>query len=533
MTIIDKLNQTVTASVLDENNSVAYLSLLEQFYAILIARLAQPALYSQLLADNHLVEEALDVKPSLFEQLWHHHQRQLLIDELATTHHIDSVITEQFVIKAADTAYQQLHALADGQFLPAFLQAQQTSIRPYLPVWSDAVIETVEPLEAIHKASAELADNHLTDNYSTGNYSTGNYSPEHRFTDSPLTADTRIDNTSRAIHGSPLDYHDKVISKNSTKAPPYHIDRSKKNPLILGLTAIAILVAAGLVWALVTRFEPEAEAGIETSPAASATNETPTNEPASPVESLSAASNLPQLKPVELKVGVDNQGELYSCTASVGSTELQDALKEALRASFGTQANACELLLQEETASHLSNIDITTLSKIFTLLRSVPFARLQLQNDTFTVEAPDEALLQFLVTDLKVLAPTIAINSVAPLPLAEPSLMESDETSLPRELDSNIRDEASINNNLLNGNNDLSAGSMERNLNDLQSQPRQQSKKNINSSFDDSGFSDAFENSANSENSYVPAEGLSAAEVDNLANSTIVAEKLHNERPIN
>ena len=55
MGIIDQLEQTVTPAVLEGqalDDNVAYISLLEQFYAILSARLAMPQIYSQLLRRN-------------------------------------------------------------------------------------------------------------------------------------------------------------------------------------------------------------------------------------------------------------------------------------------------------------------------------------------------------------------------------------------------------------------------------------------------------------------------------------------------
>ena len=52
-----------------------------------------------------------------------------------------------------------------------------------------------------------------------------------------------------------------------------------------------------------------------------------------------------------------------------------------------------------------------------TLLRSVPFARLQLQNDRITLEAPDAMQLERLMTDIRTLLPAMMIETTAPLPL--------------------------------------------------------------------------------------------------------------------
>lgn len=58
----DHTNQT--------DNSVSHVSLLEQFYAILAARLALPQVYSQLLRDDQPIANENMIETPLFEQLW-------------------------------------------------------------------------------------------------------------------------------------------------------------------------------------------------------------------------------------------------------------------------------------------------------------------------------------------------------------------------------------------------------------------------------------------------------------------------------
>ena len=49
----------------------------------------------------------------------------------------------------------------------------------------------------------------------------------------------------------------------------------------------------------------------------------------------------------------------------------------------------------------------------------MPFARLELQNDVLTLEAPDNMLLERLVADIRTLVRAMNIESTAPLPLPE------------------------------------------------------------------------------------------------------------------
>jgi hypothetical protein len=127
------------------------------------------------------------------------------------------------------------------------------------------------------------------------------------------------------------------------------------------------------------------------------------------------------MRPVELIVGVDNSGSLYTCSATVGDEALQSILQQALNTSFGEQASICQLTIQAGVATDIATMPAQVLPNIFTMLRSVPFARLHLQNDRLTLEAPDSILLQRLVTDIRTLAPTINVDSTAPLPLPDNS----------------------------------------------------------------------------------------------------------------
>ncbi|MFP3367275.1 hypothetical protein R0J93_26885, partial [Pseudoalteromonas sp. SIMBA_148] len=82
----------------------------------------------------------------------------------------------------------------------------------------------------------------------------------------------------------------------------------------------------------------------------------------------------------------------------VGDVELQSTLQQALNTSFGEQAGICELTVQDGTATTIANMPVDALPNVLTMLRSTPFARLQLQNERLIVEAPDNMLLQQLVT---------------------------------------------------------------------------------------------------------------------------------------
>lgn len=548
MTIIDQLDQTVTTAVLGDDNSVAHNSLLEQFYAILITRLAQPTVYSQLLRADQDASVALTLSSTLFEQLWEAvSPRQLLINELAATHHVDTQTTENLLVNATPLAYQELKNLANGQFLPAFLQAQQPSIRSYLPVWAEEVILPV----AVDNKDINLEKNMLVDKSIITNDNAmpaGNESQmverasvaDSLSIDSPKNAEIIRDSTevvndtslldaqpllkesSDAIHANPSDYYD---AGNSDRRLDIRT-RNRKNDLIVrALILIGVLVAIGLVWVLVIKpnYMTPAEP-IVTSPVVAA----PLSEPVAEV-----------LLPAELIVGVDDSGSLYACTATIGDVALQSALKQALNVSFGDQASICELTVQQGVANSLSDINIETLPNIFTLLRSVPFARLQLQNDTLNLEAPDQILLQRLLTDMRTLIPAMTITSAAPLPLANGNGLTDDgnnSMSMMNGLDNESANENMPLNNTYDdtypqNNNDLSRNQNYQQSDDdtsdvVESAPPR--NNNANNNFNN----DTNNSSNNNRTSNASAGPISTAEVDDLASNTIVAEKLRNERPV-
>lgn len=549
MTLIDQLERTVTTAVLGSDDNVAHTSLLEQFYAIFIMRLAQPMAYSQLLRSDHSVAVQSTASASLFEQVWQlPSQRQLMIDELAVTHHVDALATEQLLINAAQLAYQELKNQAQGQFLPAFLQGEQPAVRQYLPVWADEVLSLIavtdESAHSIDNSSTGTSTfNNLNSHAASGNVPSSNAERYDATKDDNGTATDTMDlaspslitamadvpvdssegaseqmptqvvltkaqkNSVDAIHVNPSDYRALQTPANKAKVS----NRKRRNSIVIGLLLVGALVAIGLVWALViqpnstTPAEPVATAPVITAP-----NEAPIAQ---------------VLTPAELVVAVDNSGSLYNCTAIIGDDALQGALRQGLNVSFGEQTSSCELTVKEGVATSLSGINTETLPDIFTLLRSVPFARLQLQNDTLNLEAPDAVLLQNLVTDMRTLIPAIAITTSAPLPLFDNNAMTADEAN----------DMAAMNGVDDEYNEGVSANEgYGGDVNNTQMSNAQ----NYQALDDDTNDSVVpappnYNNNSNNNRATTTRAGtMSAAEVDELANTTIVAEQLRNERPI-
>ena len=540
MNIIDQLEQTVTSAVLGgysndgnisgvyvnddntgqvDNSSVSHVSLLEQFYAMLAARLALPQIYSQLLRDDEPIANENIIETPLFEQLWQApNSRQTIIQELAATHHIDEVTTTKLIMNAAPLAYRELKVMANGQFLPAFLQSQQPTFRHYLPIWSAPLITAAQHDEdELFNAQSAVADIAAAP-VSLNKYAASVVvSSENLITEPNVAAELAnesFDNSldTSAIHANPAEHH--LAENGSLKRQKVRTRNQRNDLLIRVFLLLAAITAIGLVWALLIK--PNNATPVEpvvTAPAVIA----PIAEP--PAQTLT---------PVELIVGVDNSGSLYTCTASVGDAALQDTLQQALNSSFGEQAGMCQFTVQEGIANNIANMPIEVLPNIFTLLRATPFARLQLQNDRMILEAPDSMQLQQLATDIRALVPTMMVDSTAPLPLPNNDGMgAADMNGANNQYDVNNYNA----NNNVNGNNDYQATDDDtgdsvmpapaRN-NDFNNPPMYDQPSN-NAAMNNVPMNNAPVNNERPASTRPPGP-FSESEVDDMASSVIVAE---------
>ena len=495
MTIIDQLEKTVTLAVLEDSDSVAHISLLEQFYAILITRLSVPEVYTQLLrSDQSLTGQQGSM---LFEQIWQQpSQRQLLLQELATTHHIDRATTEQLVTNAVPLVYLELKNQAKGQFLPAFLQQQQTVVRPYLPMWAATVLITDDAV--ITNTAMPATDNTSVPVSVLMPQETAmlNSNMDITLSDEPNNSTIMDDEFSDNIYVNPAAYRHSQTETNVRT-------RNQRSDLIVRLLLLIIaLTALALLWFLVVKpnyMTPAEPIVVETVI------------PPANVEPVIAMS------PVELIVGVDNEGNLSTCTAIVGDTTLQNALSQALTANFNGQTDLCELTVKEGIATNLTVMTVEMLPDVFTLLRSVPFARLQLQDNSLSLAAPDDMLLQRLLIDMRTLLPTTMITTNAPIPLPSndsdniDALMNEDGTANP-----------------MNGRDDEFNNAPNNNYNSETNMNRQQEYQEAD---DDNGDSVMPAQSRNI-GSRVPAGSMSPSEADELANTEFVSEPAQGGRPV-
>ncbi|MDN5566272.1 MAG: hypothetical protein L0G25_05665 [Psychrobacter sp.] len=534
MTIIDQLDSLITPAILGDDSSVASISLLEQFYAILVSRLAVADVYNQLQRNQASIAMYND---NMLKQLWTEpNERELIISELAQTHHLDELETEHLITNAAHLGFGQLKDLANDQFLPAFLQSKQAAIRHYLPVWSSEIIANpITPLEQIGLLDNDKQlgrDEFLSFDQQENDEQVVAIVEETLIVDDiSILNNTDIENavaipviTIDKDDGISNDSHDKAIPTsasidsspayaNSKNLPNTHANKSPNNWLIPILLVIIALAALALVWSLVIqpKFMQPAEPVI-----------------VEPVVIEDKAPIATVLKPAQLIIAVDNSGSLYTCTATIGDINLQNSLRQVLNTGFGEQANICQFIIEQGTATDLASISINSLPEILTLVRATPFARLELQDSSIRLEAPDSNLLQQLATNMRSLLPTTSVTTTDPTPLLNDA---NNPNNAYNEDDLNNPNGSFNNDTGFNTNNDPNSNYQpsDDDTNDRvvpAPSPNNDSFSNPNSINNPNNRNNAFSDRNQQ------SGPISESEVENLANTSIVAEPLRNARPV-
>ena len=236
------------------------------------------------------------------------------------------------------------------------------------------------------------------------------------------------------------------------------------------------------------------------------------------------------MTPVELIVGVDNGGNLYTCSATVGDAALQSTLQQALNTSFGEQASICELNIQDGVATTIANMPAEILPNVLTMLRSTPFARLHVQNDRLILEAPDNMLLQKLVIEVRNLVPAMVVESTAPLPLPDNSNIGDVTNNMANDNNQFVDDGAGINNQFNNNGVSSNSGEYQASDDDTGDRviptplPNNNSFNNAPNNLPTNGASNISNNFPSNNQTTRPPGPFSPSEVDEMANTVIVAE---------
>ncbi|BFM01802.1 OmpA family protein [Psychrobacter alimentarius] len=157
MDIINHLTRTVSPAVLGDDHSPAKQNLLEQFYAVFAARLADEDTYNRFANENIGRDDQ-----QFYDRVWTEDaHRDQIARELATKHNVDQTAARGLVAMAAPLAFHEIKSLAGNTPVPQFLNDNLDSYQHHIPAWASTV------LPAGMLAATPAAGAHISDTVST------------------------------------------------------------------------------------------------------------------------------------------------------------------------------------------------------------------------------------------------------------------------------------------------------------------------------------------------------------------------------
>lgn len=345
--VIGHIRQTVTPSLLNAHGAgAAELShMLDGFYAIMATLLSDEQAVARL---QHSASDT-----DLYSQLWNPTERDIIATELSQAHDLDKTITNDYLHAATPQAYHQLQRLAGSEPVATYLKKQVSHVRPYLPVWADAVLPA---------------------------YLLGTVAPN-------VTAQPTVEPVLEPV--SPVAYQESLHA---------HPKRDKGSFMKALLPILGLIILGGLAWALLSHFQKDPE------PLAQPTVSEPV---AAPVAAT--------LLPANFTVTTGASGELYACRGSVADAATQAELLGAIENAFAASSNRCFFDVSPSYDTNLPAME--RVPSILAMMKNVPFATAEFSGNQIALNAPDAVALQQLVNDVQALATDAQVFAAKPLDL--------------------------------------------------------------------------------------------------------------------
>lgn len=345
MDIINHLTRTVSPAVLGDDHSPAKQNLLEQFYAIFAARLADANTYNRFANENIGRDDQ-----QFYDRVWTEDaHRDQIARELATKHDVDQTAARGLVAMAAPLAFHEIKSLAGNTPVPQFLNDNLDSYQHHIPAWASTVLPA-----GLLAATPAVAGEHISDTVST--------------------------------------------------APLQREEEQKGSFLKALLPIIGLIILGALAWALLR--------GCQENPEPVATPAVTEQQAADGDEQVAVAADI---EPASLSIATGENNELYACRMNVGNETLQTNVMNALTSAFGDEANKCRADVDDNFAADMPAA--AQLATILPIVKNVPNASMIIKGDNITVNAPDAAALEKLVSDLQAAAPAMTVQAEGPLDL--------------------------------------------------------------------------------------------------------------------
>lgn len=136
MDIINYLTRTVSPAVLGDDRSPAKMRLLEQFYAIFAAKLADPEVLGRFSSENIAHDDQ-----GFYDRIWTEgSQKERIANELAAENNVEPTAARGLIAMAAPLAYHEIKNLAGTTPIPQFLNDNLSSYQHHIPLWAAALV---------------------------------------------------------------------------------------------------------------------------------------------------------------------------------------------------------------------------------------------------------------------------------------------------------------------------------------------------------------------------------------------------------
>lgn len=136
MDIISHLSRTVSPAVLGDDRAPTKMRLLEQFYAIFAAKLADPEVFGRFSSENIAHNDQ-----GFYDRIWTEgSHKDRIANELAAENNVDPTAARGLIAMAAPLAYHEIKNLAGTTPIPQFLNDNLSSYQHHIPLWAAALV---------------------------------------------------------------------------------------------------------------------------------------------------------------------------------------------------------------------------------------------------------------------------------------------------------------------------------------------------------------------------------------------------------
>lgn len=195
----------------------------------------------------------------------------------------------------------------------------------------------------------------------------------------------------------------KRISDTVSTAPLHREEEKSGSFMKALLPIIGLIILGALAWALLKGCQEKPE------PVATpvVTEEV--------VEDDANTAVAADVEPASLRIATGEGNMLYACRINAGDETLRDQVMDAMQGVFGDEAAKCRADVDDSFATDMPAA--AQLSAILPIIKSSPNASMIIKGDQISVNSPDAASLEQLVSDIQAAAPGMNVMAEGPLDL--------------------------------------------------------------------------------------------------------------------